>query len=204
LFCLLRERVKSSDIVCLQSVRDALNVSDSVVGEHVWENSNVNDAVRLMIDTGASTHMTNARSTLVDGSIVFCDVEVMGVGGAVTHIYEMGSVNICVGGRPYILNDVLLCEGAQLCAGSVNEPQVLVGVRKFAKDTGLGLCFPSNGTSVCVLDSHGLCVVAVETDDSQLYVIDRQDLVSGQGGAGGEKVAFLTLFGTEKVPHPHF
>ena len=82
----------------------------------------------------------------------------------------------------------MLCEGAQLCAGPVYEPQVLIGVRKFARDTGPGLCFPSNGASVCVLDRHGVCIVTAETDDSQLYVIDREDLVTED-----EKVAFLSL-----------
>jgi len=159
--------------------------SSCVMGARVWNDEHIRDAVRLMIDSGASTHMTNDRCVLEQGTVVSCSVEVMGVGGTLTHISEKGSVSICVGDRSYMLTDVLLCEDAQLCAGPVYEPQVLIGVRKFAKDTGLGLCFPSNGTSVCVLDRHGVCIVTAETDDRQLYVIDRQDLVARDVEGGG-------------------
>jgi hypothetical protein len=38
--------------------------------------------LRLMIDTGASTHMTNSRDALIHGTVVACDVQVVGVGGA--------------------------------------------------------------------------------------------------------------------------
>ena len=191
--CLLVERDESSDSVCLESVRDAMSEKACVMGARMWDDAHVCDAVRLMFDSGASTHMTNDRCVLEQSTIVFCSVDVMGVGGSVTHISEKGSVPICVGDQSYVLNDVLLCEGAQLCAGSVDEPQVLIGVRKFARDTGLGLCFPSNGTSVCVLDRHGVCIVTAETDDRQLYVIDRQDLVSGEVEVGGKTVAYITF-----------
>ena len=129
LFCLLREFLKLSDSVCLERVRAAMADLSFVMGAWVWNDEHIRDAVRLMIDSGASTHMTNDRCVLEQGTVVFCGVDVMGVGGSLTHITEEGSVSICVGDRSFVLTDVLLYEGAQLCAGSVYEPQVLTEIR---------------------------------------------------------------------------
>ena len=105
----------------------------------MWNDEAFDDVLKLMIDTGASTHMTNSRSTFMHDTVVACDVQVVGVGG--TH-YK-GSVSLSVGGRQLVLQDVLLSQAARLVAGPVHEPQVLEGVKKFARDAGLGLCFPA-------------------------------------------------------------
>ena len=126
LVCLLNERLKCSDKDVLSRVRDALDKSECVMGARVWDDEHMSDTVRMMIDSGASTHMTNSRAALERGTIGAGDVSVMGVGGTTTHITQMGSVSLVVGDREHVLTDVLLCEGIQLCAGPVYEPQVLM------------------------------------------------------------------------------
>jgi hypothetical protein len=55
----------------------------------------------------------------------------------------------------------------RLGARPVYEPQVLVGARQFARDTGLGLSFPAVGKSMHVFDGN-MCIATAETDDSAL------------------------------------
>ena len=189
--CLQREREREG---CegddyMMRVRKAVHESCGVVGERRWDDAAFDDALKLMMDTGASTHMTNSRGALMHDTVVTCDVQVVGVGGAPISITEKGSVSLVVGGRQLVLRDVLLSEAAHLGAGPVNEPQVLVGVRKFARDTGLGLSFPADGKSMHVYDGDE-CIATAETNDDALYVIRRQDLVSppAPSGQGGHEV----------------
>ena len=154
---------------------DALEVCGVMGGAHAWDHERWSDTIKLMIDTGASTHMTNTRQAFIHGTIETCDIQVMGVGGTLIHITERGSVPLCVGGRQHVLSNVLLHTHAHLGAGPVDEPQVLVGVRQFAADTGLGLCFPADGKTMNVMDGE-LCIATAETRDSALYVVDRRDL----------------------------
>ena len=82
-----------------------------------------------------------------------------------------------MGGRELFLHVVLLSETAHLGAEPVHELQVLVGVRKFARDKDLGLSFPADGKTMLVFYGNE-CTATAETDDEVLYVIRRQDLVS--------------------------
>ena len=164
-------------------VREALSESCCVAGDRKWNDGVFDDLLKLMIDTGASTHMTNSRCAFMHGTVVACDVQVVGVGGTPIHITEKGTVSLCVGGRQLVLRDVLLSEAAHLGAGPVHEPQVLVGVRSFARDTGLGLSFPADGKSVHVFDDNE-CIAIAETVDDALYVIKRQDLEVARGKKG--------------------
>jgi hypothetical protein len=199
--CLQRERSREGcdDNEYMTRVREAVRESCCVMGERVWSDDVVDDALRLMIDTGASTHMTNSRDTLIHGTVVACDVQVVGVGGAPIHITEKGSVSLSVGGRQLLLHDVLLSETAHLGAGPVHEPQVLVGVRKFARDTGLGLSFPADGKTMHVYDGNE-CIATAETDDEALYVIRRQDLALGVGKTAS--ISEATSFKSFKVFFP--
>ena len=113
------------------------------------------------------------------------------------HTTEKGSVALSVGDRQLVLHDVLLSETAHLGAGPVHEPQVLVGVRKFARDTGLGLSFPADGKSMHVYDGNE-CIAAAETDDDALYVIRRQDLASGN-----DKTASISVVLSAPGPGEH-
>jgi transposase InsO family protein len=183
--------------IFMDRVREAVRETVCVLGEHVWSDDNFEDALKLMIDTGASTHMTNSRDTLMHGTVVACDVQVMGVGGTPMHVTEKGSVSLVVGGRELVLGDVLLAESAHLGAGPVHEPQVLVGVRKFARDTGLGLSFPADGRTMCVFDKDE-CIATAETDDSALYVIRRRDLASGQSRIASVNVALSVPSGSRE------
>jgi hypothetical protein len=180
--CLQAERERDhgdcNELMYMTRVREAVRESCCAVRERLWNDDTFEDALKLMIDTGASTHMTNSRNALIDGTVVACDVQVVGVGGTPIHITEKGSVFLSVGGRKMVLRDVLLSEHAHLGAGPVHEPQVLVGVRKFARDTGLGLSFPADGKSMHVFDGN-MCIATAETADSALYVIHRRDLESG-------------------------
>jgi hypothetical protein len=187
--CLQHERARDNydGEIYMTRVREAVHESCCVVGEQLWNDEAFDDALRLMIDTGASTHMTNSRDTLIHGTVVACDVQVVGVGGAPMHITEKGSVSLSVGGRQLLLRDVLLSEAAHLGAGPVHEPQVLVGVRKFARDTGLGLSFPADGKTMLVFDGDE-CIATAETDDEALYVIRRQDLASANDKAASISV----------------
>ena len=88
--CLQREQDKEE---CdkgeyMARVREAVRDSCCVVGERLWNDDAFDDALKLMIDTGASTHMTNSRSTLIHNTVVACDVQVVGVGGTPIHITE--------------------------------------------------------------------------------------------------------------------
>ena len=163
----------NDDDIHMTRVREAVHESCCVVGERVWNDEAFDDALKLMIDTDASRHMTNSRGALMHDTVVACDVQVVGVGGSPMHITEKGSVSLCVGGRELLLHDVLLSETAHLGAGPVHEPQVLVGVRKFARDTGLGLSFPVDGKTVLVFDGNE-CIATEETDDEALYVIRKE------------------------------
>ena len=190
--CLQHERDSEScdDDEFMARVREALRESCCVVGERLWNDDAFYVALKLMIDTGASTHMTNSRAALMHDTVVACDVQVVGVGGKPIQITEKGSVSLTVGGRQLVLHDVLLSEAAHLGAGPVYEPQVLVGVRRFARDTGLGLSFPADGKSMHVYDGDE-CIATAETNDDALYVIRRQDLVSppAPSGQGGHEVS---------------
>ena len=78
-------------------MRDAMKESCCMLGERMWDGARVVDTLRFMIDTGASTHMTNDKHTFIDGTMVECESEVMGVSGAITRMTHMGSVSIVVG-----------------------------------------------------------------------------------------------------------
>ena len=165
----------------MERVKEAVRGACCVTGERLWNDMTFDSVMNLMIDTGASTHMTNSRDTFIQDTVVACDVQVVGVGGAPIHIKEKGSVPLVVGGRQLMLHDVLLSEAAHLGAGPVHEPQVLVGVKKFARDTGLGLCFPADGMTMRVYESD-VCIATAETTDEDLYVIRRQDLALARVG----------------------
>jgi hypothetical protein len=179
-----------TDMLWMRHMRGAMRESCCMVGERMWDGASVVDTLKLMIDTGASTHMCNDRRAFIQGSVVACDVDVMGVGGTVTHITEKGSISLVVGDRDLVLTDVLLHGGAQLGAGLVHEPQVLVGVRKFAENTGLGLSFPADGKSMIVMNERGVAIAIAETNDAQLYVVQRQDLATRQIEKERVSVAF--------------
>ena len=122
----------------------------------------------------------------------------VGVGGAPMHTTEKGSVALSVGGRQLVLHDVLLSETAHQGAGPVHEPQVLAGVKTFARDTGLGLSFPADGKSVLVYDGHE-CIATAETDDDALYVIRQPDLASGNDKTASISVVLSVPKGTLNV-----
>jgi hypothetical protein len=133
-FAMQRESESCSESEYVERVKNALEMCGVMSGEHAWNDERWCDTLKLMIDTGASTHMTNTRQAFIKDTIKTCDIQVMGVGGAPIHITEKGSVPLCVGGRQHVLSNVLLHTNAHLGAGPVNEPQVLVSVRQFAVD----------------------------------------------------------------------
>ena len=74
--CLQRERdcEDFEDGAYMTRVCEVVHESCCVVGERLWNDDAFDDALRLMIDTGASTHMTNSRGTLMHDTGVACDV----------------------------------------------------------------------------------------------------------------------------------
>ena len=97
--CLQREREREG---CegdsyMARVRKAVHESCGVVGERRWDDAAFDDALKLMMDTGASTHMTNSRGALMHDTVVACDVQVVGVGGAPRCVTQEGSVSLSVG-----------------------------------------------------------------------------------------------------------
>ena len=85
-----------------------------------------------------------------------------------------GSVTVSIGGVKRTLKDVLVAE-AHFISPAQHAQQLLVGVRRFAKDTGLELRFPACGDTVEVYDGDE-CVVRAQTDDDDLYVFSGDTL----------------------------
>ena len=67
-------RVECTDSVCLERLRTAMIDPSCVMGARVWDGGHIHDAVGLMIDSGASTHMKNDRCVLEHGTVVCCCV----------------------------------------------------------------------------------------------------------------------------------
>ena len=130
--------------------------------------------VDMVLDTGASTHVTTSRDALDEGSVEPCNVRIVGVGGRSLVASERGRVTLSVGGVKKVLTGVLVIRNAQLgknlMKGPVHEPQVLIGVRKFAEDTGYGMHFLGDGKTVCFMDGD-VCVARAATCDDDLYVV---------------------------------
>ena len=128
--------------------------------------------VDMVLDTGASTHVTTSREVLDEGSVEPCNVHIVGVGGRSLVASERGRVTLSFGGVKKVLTDVLVIRNAQLgkMKGPVHEPQVLIGVRKFAEDTGYGMHFLGDGKTVCFMDGD-VCIARAATCDDDLYVV---------------------------------
>lgn len=103
-----RESESCSEGEYKERVMNALEMCGVMSGEHAWNDERWSDTLNLMIDTGASTHMTNSRQAFIQDTLKTCGIQVMGIGGAPIYITEKGSVPLCVGGRQYVLSNVLL------------------------------------------------------------------------------------------------
>ena len=132
------------------------------------------------------------------------------VGAAWLRSSERGRVTLSFGEVKKVLTDVLVIRNAQLgkMKGPVHEPQVLIGVRKFAEDTGYGMHFLGDGKTVCFMDGD-VCVARATTCDDDLYVVQSASVaqkyqtvlatfkVAGDKGVfGGQKD---TMLGREPV-----
>ena len=71
-------------------VKEAVREACCVRGERLWNDMAFDCVLNLLIDTGASTHMTNSHNTFIhDHTVVACDVQVVGVGGSPIRITVM-------------------------------------------------------------------------------------------------------------------
>ena len=141
-----------------------------------------NRNARLMIDCGADEYITNSRSALIESTIKPCLVRIVGVEGEGNGImaYERGDMNITVAGEKYILHNVIYAEHANISAVqrevSVNEPQVLLSVSKFARDTGFDVRL---GTDTASFWRGDVCHASVDVSSGGLYEIDECQLKNG-------------------------
>ena len=155
----------------------ALDESERKV-ERCFAAMKLKDGFMIMLDTGSATHLTTDRGLLDEGSIVSCDVEIVGIGGAkgAFVVKRKGQVTMAIGGSAYVLKDVLLAEGARIHApvDDVYGPALLIGIRKLASDTDLGVMF--HGDDIRVVDKDMNILASAKTSDDDLYVLRHNDL----------------------------
>ena len=133
----------------------------------------------LLLDTGSAAHLTNDRGVLDPGSIVSCNVEIVGIGGAKGAIVvtEKGNITMTIAGKKCVLTDVLLAEGANIYTSNdreLNGPVTLLSIRRLATNNNIYTLFRDN--TVDILD-HDLNIVAsAPTHDDRLYLLKTNEL----------------------------
>jgi hypothetical protein len=156
-------------------------MSSCVLPEVSWGAQDVCRVLELIFDSGASTHLATSRDACDVGSVVACDVEIVGVkAGEIVRVTEKGDVTLMIGGVQRVLRDVLIMDASIAGYGSPgSEPAVLIGVRKFAADTNLGVYFPQCGNAIELVDDKYNCVARAASGSKSLYVVSNSQLAVG-------------------------
>ena len=107
--------------------------------------------VKMMLDTGSTTHLVNSLMYYDDGSIESCEVQIVGVSGKESAIVarKKGKITVRIGHALVVLVDVLFVENFDFTGDAVAfnepEPQLLCGLRKIIDDNDLSVMFGKQG-----------------------------------------------------------
>ena len=126
----------------------------------------------FLFDTGADAHLTNVESAFKPGSVRKCDVSVSGISGGSGALRAAlcGVVEYRMNDSVYELNDVLYVPGAALGeTASADTPTVLVGGKKFVRESNVGLLFAAGGKEVYFVSPNFELVGKFPSQSTNLY-----------------------------------
>ena len=95
----------------------------------------------LMVDSASEAYVALNGLGVDAGSEESCFMELGGIeGGKPVQIDRKGKITVRIGERKVVLKDVLIAPHTEIGTGQggvKNEPALLIGLRKFARDTGV-------------------------------------------------------------------
>jgi len=136
----------------------------------------------LMVDSASEAYVALNGLGVDAGSEEPCFMELGGIeGGKPVQIDKKGKITVRIGKRKIILKDVLIAPHTEIGTGQgeVNEPALLIGLRKFARDTGISTTFLGDGETVEMADEKGL-IARYKASPGDMYIINQNSAGSSE------------------------
>ena len=101
-------------------------------------------------------------------------------GGKPVQMDKKGKITVRIGEREVVLKGALVAPHTEIGTGQgeVNEPALLIGLRKFARDTGISMTFRGDGETVEMAD-EGL-IARYKASPGDMYIIDQNSVGSSE------------------------